>query len=99
MIQMSTLIKNRNLTIVSEVALENYGLFNAFDVRVICTPSYHGSDKELMIAVCKVLTEETDGETELKTHYVSYDVHFDSKSRVEMITFQVITPLDPQWYS
>lgn len=52
-------IKNCDVTIVPEVAPENFGRVNAFDVRVLCDSPYRGSDKELMVEVCRILTEHT----------------------------------------
>lgn len=98
MIQIETTIKNSDVTIIPEVAPEIFGRFYAFDVRIICNPPYRGSDKELMIEICKILTEQTKGAIELKTFYVVHDVHYASDFQVEEITFQVITPLEPQWY-
>lgn len=86
------------VTIVPEVDVEDFGHFNAFDVKVTCNPPFHGSDKELMNAVCKALSEQTGGNVELKTFYVVRDVRFVSEFFIEDITFQVITPLEQQWH-
>jgi len=91
-------IKNCDLTIIPEVAPESFGRINAFDVRVLCEPPYRGSDKELMVEVCRILTEQTKAKVELKTFYVVRDVHYVSEFWVEEISFQVITPLELQWH-
>lgn len=91
-------IKNCDATIIPEVASENFGKISAFDVRVLCEPPYRGSDKQLMIEVCRILTEQNKWKVELKTFYVIRDVHYISEFEVEDITFQVITPLELQWY-
>lgn len=61
MIHIKSTIKNSDVIIIPEVAPENSGVFNTFDVRVLCNPPYFASDKELMIDVCKILTERTKG--------------------------------------
>ena len=98
MIKFNTTIKNSDVSIIMEVAPENFGRFNAFDVRVLCDPPYHDSDKGLMIEVCRILTEQSKGEVRLKTYYVVRDVNYAPLFRVEEITFQVITSLEPQWH-
>ena len=94
----SIIVKNENcdVTIITKVAPENFGRFDAFDVRVLCDPPYRGLDKELMIEVCKTLSKQTKGSVELKTFYVVHDIHYASEFLVEEIVFQVITPLAPQ---
>lgn len=96
--KINTRIDGSDLTIIPEIALDSFGRVNAFDIRVICNPAFRGSDKELMINVCRFISGLTDGKVELKTFYVAQDVRFDAKHCVKEITFQVITPLDPQWY-
>ena len=91
-------IRDCSVTIFPEVSPENFRRFNAFDVRVVCNPAFCGSDKELMVAVCKALSAVTGDSLELKTFYVVRNASFDANHRVEEITFQVITPLDSQWY-
>lgn len=80
-------IKNCYVTIIPEVAPENFGRINAFDVKVLCDSPYRGSDKELMVEVCRILTEQTKGAVELKTFYVVRDIHYASDLRVGEIIF------------
>ena len=93
-----TKIRNCDVTVIPEVALERMGEYNAFDVKAICNPAFIGTDRELMNEICKLLTTLVEGKFELKTFYVVHDVHFDSKHQIEEILFQVITPLELQWY-
>ena len=86
------------MKVIPEVALERMGKYNAFDVKAVCNPAFAGTDRELMNEICQLLTNLVDGMMELKTIYVVHDAHFDSKHRIEEIQFQVITPLEPQWY-
>ena len=89
---------NCDLTIIPEVDPVDFGKYNAFDVKVICDPEFPGSDKELMCAVCQFLTEYINNAIEIRTHYVVHDATFKDRLRVCEIMFQVLTPLEPQWY-
>ena len=91
-------IRNSDVNVIPEVALERMGKYNAFDVKAVCNPAFAGTDRDLMNEICQLLTTLVEGKIELKTFYVVHDAHFDSKHRIEEILFQVITPLEPQWY-
>lgn len=88
--------QNSDLTITPEVAPALFGRINAFSVRVQCNPAFNGTDKELMQRVCEILTKATDGKVELRTQNVVYEASF-TNFNIEELTFQVLTPLQPQW--
>lgn len=103
-------IKQSLVSIEPEVALDDFGKFRAFYVNVKCYPAFDGTDKELMNEVCRILTAKTKGMVELKTFYVIDHVVSSSMKesvspnkagswrQIEELAFQVITPLEPQWW-
>ena len=84
------------MTITPGVAPALFGRINAFSVRVQCKPAFNGSEKELMQGVCEILTKAIDGNVTLRTQYVVSDASF-VNNQVEELTFQVLTPNEPQW--
>ena len=74
-----TRIRNCDVKLIPEVALERIGEYNAFDVKAVCIPAFTGTDRELMNEICQLLTTLVEGKIELKTFYVVHDAHFDSK--------------------
>ncbi len=107
---MKKYINQTLLSIEPEVSLRDFGKVQAFYVKVKCYPAYEGTDKVLMNEVCRILTAETKGDVELKTYYVIDHVISSSMKestppykagswrQIEELTFQVVTPLELQWW-
>ena len=94
---MKSFFKNCDLTITPSVAPSLFRKVNAFNVRVQCCPSFDGTKEALMQEVCAILSNATNGNTEIRTKFVLSDVSFEN-FHLQEIVFQVITPLEPLWY-